>query len=75
MAFFSLPAEVESLAHDIHKFQRNIDKKKAFGINFTLQRYVERVAIIKPLDLPLFDASKRKIRVAASVSSRFYNFS
>ena len=74
MAFFSLPAEAESLARAIHEFQRDTGNNKASRINSTLQELVDCVAATEPD--PLFlDVSKRKTRAAASASSRFYDSS
>ena len=73
MAFCFLPAEAESLARAIYKFQGNINNKKASYINFNLQKLVNCVAANKLINLPLFNVSKRKIRVAISASSCFYD--
>lgn len=74
MAFYSHSVKVKSLAHAIHKFQHNTGNKKASCINFTLQELVNCVAATKPINLPLFDVSKRKTKVAVSASSCFYDF-
>lgn len=75
MAFFSLLAEAESFTHDIYKFQSDIGNKKASQIDSTLQKLIERIAIIGFLNLSLLNVSKRKIRTVASASSHFYDFS
>ncbi len=73
VASLSLPAEAESLAHAIHKFQRDTDNKKASQIDSILQRLVERIAVTGLLNLPPLNAPKKKTRAVASTSFRFYN--
>ena len=75
MAFFSLPAEVESLTRAIHEFQRDIGHKKASRIKSTLQELIDRVATTEPINPPHLDVPKRKTRTALCTSSRFYNSS
>lgn len=75
MVFFFFSAEAKSLVRAIYKFQRNIDHKNTFCINFALQKLVDYIAIITLLNLPLFDTPKRKTRVAIFAFSRFYNSS
>lgn len=73
MAFLSFLAEAKSLAYTIHKFQCSTSNKKASRIDFVLQRLVDRIAITELLNFPLLDTLKKKIRVAASASSCFYD--
>ena len=75
MAFFSLPAEVESLAHTIHEFQHDTGNKKASHIDSAFQELVDRVAATEPINSLLLGVSKRKTRAATSASSCFYNSS
>ncbi len=75
MAFHYLPAETESFAYTIHKFQRNTSNKKTSHIDPTLQKLVNCVADTELINPPLFDVSKKKTRAAAFASSRFYNSS
>lgn len=75
MTFFFLPVEAESVVCAIHKFQRNTVYKKTSCINSTLQELIDRIAATKPINLPLLDIPKRKLRITASASSRFYDSS
>ncbi len=75
MAFCSLPAEVESLARAIHKFQCDTSNKKAFCIDPTLPELVNRVVATKPINRSLLNILRRRTREAAIASSRFYNSS
>lgn len=75
MAFYSLPAETKSLARTIYKFKHNTGNKKAFCMDSTLQELVNCVAAIGPINPPLLDVPKKRIKVAASASSRFYDSS
>lgn len=75
VAFFSLPSEAESLACTIYEFQRNMGNKKASCIDSALHKLVNRLAAIMPINPHLLDVSKKKIRITAFASSRFYNSS
>lgn len=75
MAFFPLPVEAKSLAHAICKFQYNTDNKKTSYIESILQKLVDCVAAIEPINFFLHNVVRTKIRAAASASFCFYNFS
>ncbi len=75
MALLSLPIEAKSLAHAIHKFQRNIDNRKVFCIKTTLQELVDRMAASELINPPFLNIPKRKTRVIVSTFSRFYDSS
>lgn len=75
MAFFSLPAEAESLTHIIYEFQHDTSNKKASHIDFALQELVDCIAAIEPINSLLLGVSKRKTRAAISAFSCFYDAS
>lgn len=75
VASFSLPSEAESLACTIYKFQRNTGNKKASCIDSAFQKLVNRLAATMRIDSHLLDVPKKKIRITAFASSRFYDSS
>lgn len=75
VALLPFPVEAESFAHAIRKFQRNIGNKKASHIESTLQELVDHVAATEPINLPLYNVTRRKTRAATSAFSCFYNSS
>lgn len=50
-----------------------MNNKKAFYINFALQRLVNCIATINLINLHLLDVSKKKTRLTAFAFSRFYD--
>lgn len=73
MVFFSLSNKAKSFAYAIHKFQHNIDHKKASCIDLAVKNLVNCITATEPKEFLPCDISRKKTIATKGALSRFYD--